>query len=110
SRRAPGLAALTLKVNDDFVTMTFVRPATMARPTRGIDLGETPDMILHRPSLLHFVQDNHMLGQPLASAEVFARTCTVSLYDHTHYSLRRLGHPAVAALAQEFSQTVRSAG
>ena len=31
-----------MQVNADFVTMTFVLPATMARPTKGGGLAETP--------------------------------------------------------------------
>jgi ATP-dependent DNA helicase RecG len=37
-----GLQAPTLKVNADFVTMTFILPATMAQPTTPVDLGKTP--------------------------------------------------------------------
>ncbi len=41
-----------MQVNADFVTMTFVLPATMARPTKGGGLaetpGKTPDLILQR--------------------------------------------------------------
>jgi hypothetical protein len=36
------MTAPTLKVHADFVTMTFMLPATMARRTKGGDLEETP--------------------------------------------------------------------
>ena len=45
-----GLPAPTLKVNADFVTMTFVLPASAAPRMQGSDLrktpGKTPDLIL----------------------------------------------------------------
>ena len=70
-----GLSTPTLKVNADFVTMTFILPATMERQKREGSAGETPGKGSEKSSekILH-----HLRATPTLSAKALAEKLGVS--------------------------------
>lgn len=77
--RDAGLSTPTLKVNADFVTMTFILPATMERKKREGSAGETPGKSSGKSSekssekILH-----HLRATPTLSAKALAEKLGVS--------------------------------
>lgn len=74
-----GLSTPTLKVNADFVTMTFILPATMERQKREGSAGETPGKGSEKSSEKSSEKIlDHLRATPTLSAKALAEKLGVS--------------------------------